>query len=77
MPDPRPNAVEVHPSRCPVCKSTRRTRYHYSPAICWTPAVRTHPATGLPYNCIVTRPTRCLDCGTPRRDRELHYSPHK
>jgi hypothetical protein len=66
-----PMIVQVSPSRCASCGSTRRAPYHR--------VTRQHFAgntrEGEPYNVIVRRHTRCLDCGQARVDRSYEFDP--
>ena len=59
-------AVDVTPSRCPKCGSTRRSAYSGSPRIVTHAGVH----EGKPFTHVVFRRTRCLDCGQCRVDRE-------
>jgi len=60
--------VDVEPSRCKKCDSSRRTKYE-------NPVRRDYSGTGLPYIAIIYRTCRCVDCGQARRDREFVYAP--
>ena len=59
-------AVDVTPSRCPKCGSTRRAPYS------GTARVVNHSGVfaGHPYNRVIFRRAKCLDCGQWRVDRE-------
>jgi hypothetical protein len=60
----------VDPSRCRVCQSTRREDYEKK-----TVQDLSGERDGQPYNRIVYRPTRCLDCGQSRVDRTFEFEP--
>jgi hypothetical protein len=60
--------AEVAPSRCPVCGSSRRTKYE-------NPERRDYSGQGLEFVAIVYRTCRCLDCGQARRDQEKVFAP--
>jgi hypothetical protein len=60
--------AEVTPSRCPLCRSSRRSAYE-------NPTYRDYSGQGLPFVGIHYRTCRCLDCGQARRDIEKVYSP--
>jgi len=66
-----PIIVHVVPGRCAVCASTERAPYHR--------VTRHHfagnTADGRPYNVIVRRHTRCLNCGQARVDRAYEFVP--
>ena len=59
-------APDATPSRCPKCGSTRRAPYSGRPRIVNHSGV----FAGHPYNRIIFRRTKCLDCGQWRVDRE-------
>ena len=60
--------VEVKPSRCCNCGSSRRTKYE-------NPYRRDYNGAGLEYIAIIYRTCRCMDCGQARRDQEKVYAP--
>ena len=60
--------VEVEPSRCPACGSSRRTKYE-------NPVRLDYSSAGLEFVAIVYRTCRCLDCGQARRDQAKEYAP--
>jgi len=60
--------VEVEPSRCRNCGSSRRTKYE-------NPERRDYSGAGLEFAAIIYRTCRCLDCGQARRDQEKVYAP--
>jgi len=60
--------VEVQPSRCRNCGSSRRTKYE-------NPERRDYSGAGLEYDAIIYRTCRCLDCGQARRVQEKVYAP--
>jgi len=64
--------AEVVPSRCPECGSTQRAGY-----LDKVVQKMAGTADGKPFNRIVRRRTRCLDCGHPRIDRSFEYVPSK
>lgn len=64
-------AADVVPSRCPKCGSTRRTPYSGSPRVVAHGGV----LEGVPYTHVIFRPTKCLDCGQARVDRERVNGP--
>ena len=59
-------AADVTPSRCPKCGSTRRAPYTGRPRIVNHSGV----FAGHPYNKVIFRQTKRLDCGEWRVDRE-------
>lgn len=63
--------VDVPPSRCRVCNSTRRADYEHVQLI---EGAGTDPQ-GRPYTAVELRPTRCLDCEQARMDRTWIYVP--
>jgi hypothetical protein len=63
--------VTLEASRCPKCGSTRRSEY-------LDRTVQEYEgltSDGRPYNRIVRRRTRCLDCEQLRIDRTLEFEP--
>ena len=58
----------AEPSRCPICGSSRRTKYE-------NPTRLDYSGQGLEFVAIVYRTCRCLDCGQARRDQEKVYAP--
>jgi hypothetical protein len=60
--------VEVQPSRCRTCGSSRRTKYENSER-------RDYSGMGLEFEAIIYRSCRCQDCGQARRDQEKVYAP--
>lgn len=63
--------VNVEPSRCKTCKSTRRGAY------AGTANVHEYSGEhdGNPFNRIVRRRCQCLDCGQWRFDCAFEYHP--
>jgi predicted Zn-ribbon and HTH transcriptional regulator len=62
--------VDVPPSRCARCESTKRTPYYELKRI----EGQGHAPDGRPYTAVILRPTRCLDCGQHRYDRSWEFS---
>lgn len=60
--------VEVKPSQCKKCDSSRRTKYENTDR-------RDYSGAGLEYVAIIYRTCRCLDCGQARRVQEKVYAP--
>lgn len=60
--------VEVQPSRCRTCGSSRRTKYE-------NPVRIDYSGSGLEFVAVILRTCRCLDCGQARRDQEKEYAP--
>lgn len=62
--------VDTVVSRCPRCGSTNRAPY-------WGKIERPCGVSrgGVEYTHLVLRSTRCLDCGTQRRDRHFENRP--
>lgn len=58
--------VEVVPSRCPKCGSSRRTKYQNT-------YYRDFSGQGLKFIGIKYHACKCLDCGQSRRDLEKVY----
>jgi hypothetical protein len=63
--------VQVVPSRCAACGSTRRSGYLDKTVQQFSGIA----PDGKPFNRIVRRRTRCLDCDQLRIDRSLEYEP--
>lgn len=61
--------VEVNPSRCPVCHSTKRAPYDRAPHVVESSGMH----DGRPYNRVVFRYTKCLVCGQARCDKHYEY----
>jgi len=59
-----PDFVNVEPSRCKRCGSTRRSDYYGK-----TEQAHRGEYNGRPYTHIVRRRTKCVDCGQLRIDR--------
>ena len=59
--------AEVEPSRCPRCRSSRRSAYH-------NPRYDNYSGKGLEFVGIHYRPCKCLDCGQARIDKERVYA---
>jgi hypothetical protein len=62
--------VEVQPSRCRTCGSSRRTKYENAER-------RDYSRMGLEFIAVIYRTCRCLDCGQARRDQEKVYASRK
>ena len=60
--------VEVEPSRCSNCGSSKRTGYE-------NPYYRDYSGQGLEFIGIYYRACKCIDCGRARRDLERVYAP--
>jgi hypothetical protein len=67
----RASAVSLPPA-CPSCNSTRREPYRNGVVVDRQLAGE---IDGRPYNRVVWRRTRCLDCGQQITVREYHFSP--
>ena len=65
-----PDFVNVEPSRCKRCGSTRRSDYYGK-----TEQAFRGEHNGRPFTHIVRRRTRCLDCGQLRIDRAYESRP--
>lgn len=58
--------VDVVPSRCKKCGSSRRSPYHNA-------RYEDYSGRGLEFVGIYYRPCKCLDCGQARIDKEPVY----
>lgn len=67
------DTVDVDPSRCPSCGSTRRSAYYGEPNVQEFAGER----DGQPFNRIVRRRCQCLDCEQFRIDRSYEFKPAK
>jgi hypothetical protein len=66
-----PDFVNVEPSRCKRCGSTRRSDYYGK-----TEQAFQGEYNGRPYTHIVRRRTKCLGCGQIRIDRTYENRPY-
>lgn len=62
-------AADWVPIQCPECGGSRREAFHGRTRHIKT-AQRVHPKFGHEYNCVIFRPTKCLDCGRKLMTRE-------